>query len=158
MKKVILDATCGSKMMWFDKKNPLTIFTDIRELDTTLVDGRRLLIKPDAIVDFRDMPYEDNSFKLVVFDPPHLETLGATSWMAKKYGVLNSDWRKDITLGFSECFRVLDEYGVLVFKWSEDQVSVKEVLKLAKNPPLFGHTTGRSGKTKWIVFMKVPEE
>lgn len=158
MKKVILDATCGSKMMWFDKKNPLTIFTDIRELDTTLVDGRRLLIKPDAIVDFRDMPYEDNSFKLVVFDPPHLETLGATSWMAKKYGVLNSDWRNDITLGFSECFRVLDEYGVLVFKWSEDQVSVKEVLKLAKTPPLFGHTTGRSGKTKWIVFMKVPEE
>nr|DAJ22562.1 MAG TPA: putative AdoMet-dependent methyltransferase [Podoviridae sp. ctfN46] len=26
MDKIILDACCGSRMFWFDKKNPLTLF------------------------------------------------------------------------------------------------------------------------------------
>lgn len=58
--------------------------------------------------------------------------------------------------GFNECFRVLDDYGVLVFKWNEDQVTVKEVLRAIDRQPLFGHTTGRSGKTMWMCFMKLP--
>ena len=49
-------------MFWFDKENPDVLFVDNRELDTTLCDGRRFVIKPDEIVDFRNMPYEDNSF------------------------------------------------------------------------------------------------
>lgn len=49
-----------------------------------------------------------------------------------------------------------DDYGVLVFKWNEDQVTVKEVLRAIDRQPLFGHTTGRSGKTMWMCFMKLP--
>jgi len=31
---------------------------------------------------------------------------------------------------------------------------VKEVLELSDCKPLFGHPTGKNGKTKWISFMK----
>lgn len=49
---------------------------------------------------------------LVVFDPPHLNKLGKSSWMAKKYGVLGLDWKEDLRRGFSECFRVLGPMGI----------------------------------------------
>lgn len=69
--KKILDACCGSRMFWFDRQNPDVIFADNREVETTLCDGRSLLVKPDVHMDFRNMPYPDNNFKIVVFDPPY---------------------------------------------------------------------------------------
>lgn len=92
MSKRVLDACCGSRMFWFDRQNPDVIFADNRELETTLCDGRKLLVKPDIKMDFRNMPYEDNSFKVVVFDPPHLIHAGVKSWLRQKYGVLPEDW------------------------------------------------------------------
>lgn len=77
--KRVLDACCGSRMFYFDKRDPDVIFADVRELETTLCDGRTLLVKPDVKMDFRDMPYADNSFKVVVFDPPHLSVAGTGS-------------------------------------------------------------------------------
>lgn len=149
--KRVLDACCGSRMFWFDKQNSDTVYMDNRELEDTLCDGRALKVKPDIVADFRDMPFDDNSFSLVVFDPPHLHTIGETSWMAKKYGKLGQDWKEDIRKGFAECFRVLKPDGVLIFKWNEEQVNVTQVLKLAPQKPLFGN---RRGKTHWLVFMK----
>jgi len=61
-------------------------------------------------------------------------------------------WKDDIKQGFSECMRVLDDYGVLVFKWSADQVATGEVLKVIGHKPLFG---SRRGKTRWLIFMKI---
>lgn len=151
----VLDACCGSRMFWFDKENPNVIFQDIRKESHILCDGRKMNISPDVVADFTNMPYTDNSFKLVVFDPPHLEKVGQTSWLAKKYGQLPTDWPRMLKDGFKECFRVLEPYGVLIFKWNEDQVKVSEVLKCTDVKPLFGHTTGRHGKTHWITFMKV---
>lgn len=103
----ILDACCGSRMFWFDKQNPDVVFADNRELETTLCDGRKLVIKPDVKMDFRDMPYEDETFKMVVFDPPHLIHAGEKSWIGKKYGILPKDWETYISSGFDECMRVL---------------------------------------------------
>lgn len=114
--KKILDACCGNRMFWFDKENPDTIFADNREVETTLCDGRKLLIKPDMKMDFRNMPFEDNTFKVVVFDPPHLKQAGSESWLAKKYGVLSKDWKPYLKAGFDECMRVLEPDGILVFK------------------------------------------
>ena len=149
--KPILDACCGSRMFWFDKNNPAVVFMDNRELDDVLCDGRKLIIKPDVLADFRAIPYPDNTFKLVVFDPPHLLNVGRTSWMAKKYGMLQDTWKKDIKKGFDECMRVLDEYGVLVFKWNEEQITIKEIMQTIGEKPLFGN---RRSKTHWMVFMK----
>lgn len=106
--KVILDACCGSRMFWFDKQNPNVVFSDNRELETTLCDGRALVIKPDEKIDFTDMPYGDGVFKMVVFDPPHLVHAGDKSWLRLKYGILPKDWPMYINKGFSECMRVLE--------------------------------------------------
>ena len=63
-------------MFWFDKNNDKVIFMDNRVLHDTLCDGRRLDIEPDIIGDFRNIPFKDNTFSMVVFDPPHLLKAG----------------------------------------------------------------------------------
>lgn len=153
-KALVLDACCGSKMLWFDNENPLTLFSDIRELETTLCDGRPLVIKPDTINDFRNLSFNDGDFKIVVYDPPHLERAGDESWMALKYGKLTNQWRDDLAAGFSECFRVLEDNGILVFKWNETQIKTSEVLKCSPYKPMFGHISGKRADTHWILFMK----
>ena len=150
--KKILDACCGSRMFWFDKENENTVFMDNRKIDTKLCDGRRLVIKPDLIADFKDIPFEDNTFYIVVFDPPHLKQAGENSWLAKKYGTLDKQtWPQDIQQGFNECMRVLKPNGTLIFKWNEEQIKLKDILKVIEYKPLFGN---KRAKTHWIVFMK----
>ncbi len=51
--KQILDVCCGSRMFWFDKSNPHTVFMDNRVLHDTLCDGRELDIEPDIVGDYR---------------------------------------------------------------------------------------------------------
>jgi hypothetical protein len=152
--KPILDACCGSRMFWFNKKNPMVVFQDIRKEQFILCDGRPLEISPDKIGDFRKMDFPDKHFKLVVFDPPHLNKLGKDTWMAQKYGVLLPTWEIDIKAGFDECMRVLDDNGVLIFKWNEAQITLNKVLDVIKVEPLFGHVTGKHGRTIWLAFMK----
>lgn len=152
----MLDACCGSRMFWFDRQNTNALFQDIRDEEHILCDGRELKIRPDVVADFTDMPYPDESFYLIVFDPPHMTSLGANSWMAKKYRRLTGDWQDMIRAGFSECWRVLRPGGTLVFKWNETDVKLKEVLSLAPVAPMFGHTTGRQAKTIWATFFKTP--
>lgn len=138
--KQILDACCGSRMFWFDKEHPAIVFMDNRSFAQNLCDGRRFEVKPDLIADFREIPFPDESFRLVVFDPPHLCRAGESSWLGIKYGILESTWQDDLRRGFEECMRVLMDYGVL---------------KLLPVQPLFGH---RRGKAIWMCFMKFPEE
>lgn len=148
----ILDACCGSRMFWFDKGHPDTTFMDIREHYEELPSGHVINVKPDVVADFRDMPFEDNTYDLVVFDPPHLLKAGDNSWLAKKYGKLNPDtWQDDIAKGFSECFRVLKPSGTLIFKWNEEQIKLKDILDTTAHKPLFGN---KRAKTHWLVFTK----
>lgn len=141
-------------MFWFDRSNPDVLFADIRDETHVLCDGRTLEIKPDLIMDFRNMPFEDNTFKMVVFDPPHLNKLGKDTWMAQKYGVLLATWETDLRCGFEECMRVLEPNGILIFKWNEVQIKLSQVLSLFPVKPLFGHVSGKHGRTIWVSFMK----
>lgn len=158
----VLDPCCGSRMMWFNRNNTGVVFGDIRNETLTVTDRSRgnksgtrtLQIEPDTMMDFRAIPYPDETFKLIAFDPPHLVQAGPRSWLAAKYGKLSDNWRDDLRKGFAECFRVLASSGVLVFKWNETQVPLREVLALTEQQPLFGHTSGRKGMTHWLVFMK----
>lgn len=153
-KKPILDVCSGSRMFWFDKKNPKAIFGDIRREKHILSDGRKLEVNPDVLMDFRKIPFPDETFRLVVFDPPHLRGAGKNGWQAKKYGSLGPDWRQDLKAGVDECFRVLKPEGVLIFKWNEQSFRVSEVLSAIEREPLFGHRTMQNNKTIWLTFMK----
>jgi hypothetical protein len=141
-------------MFWFNKNHPNVVFADVRDIKSELCDGRTLEVKPDIISDFRNMPFEDNTFHLVVFDPPHLNKLGKDTWMAQKYGVLLPTWEQDIKAGFDEAMRVLQPYGTLIFKWNEAQITTNKILQVIGGNPLFGHPSGKHGRTKWIAFMK----
>ena len=147
----ILDACCGSRMFWFDKENPDVTFMDCRQYYEKLPTGHVIDVDPDIVGDFRDMPFEDDVFDMVVFDPPHLIHAGESSWLAKKYGRLDELWPEDIRQGFAECMRVLRPAGTLIFKWNEDQIPLSEVLEAIGEQPLFGN---KRSKTHWLVFMK----
>lgn len=155
MGKRVLDVACGSKMFWFDKDNSDVEFCDIRSVEKhEYYPGRYIEVKPDTVCDFTNLPFRNGEFKLVVFDPPHLVRVGEKSWTIEKYGRLEADWKEEIRKGFSECFRVLDDDGVLIFKWNEIQIPLREILKLSPFPPPFGNRGGKNLQTHWLCFMK----
>lgn len=151
----ILDMCCGSRMFWLNKSDPRAVFADVRSESHTLCDGRSLHIAPDVIADFRALPFPDDSFSQVVFDPPHLVRVGETAWMGKKYGRLNREtWQQDIRMGFSEAFRVLRPHGTLIFKWNETQIPASQIIALTDQQPTIWQRTGKADKTHWILFLK----
>lgn len=160
--KKILDACCGGRTFWFQKEHKETLFIDIRQPETFTtgigINKRTRHIKPEVIMDFRSMDLPSNHFSLVVFDPPHLLSVGDNSYTAKMYGKLNKNWKDDLTKGFLECFRVLKPDGILIFKWCEYDIPLKDILKLTPVKPLFGHKSGKQQKTHWITFMKGPND
>lgn len=159
--KRVLDVCCGPRMMWFDPDDPRAVFMDRRE-ETVKYDrgpgsrGRRdKVIAPDVLADFTDIPFPDESFDLVVFDPPHLTTKhGTTGKLSQTYGVLFPGWEEMLAGGFKECFRVLRGGGTLIFKWCEAEVPFDRVIKLTDEKPLFGHRSGKKANTHWVAFIK----
>lgn len=161
MKKKILDVTCGSRTIWFNKHHPAAVYCDIRREEYVgiwkSVKGRterKCIIAPDIQCDFTNLPFPDKSFSLVVFDPPHLKKVGDNAWLTKKYGKLAPDWPQMIHDGFQECMRVLKTDGVLIFKWSEYDIPAADVWKAIGQKPLFGHHSGKNSKTFWCCYMK----
>lgn len=157
--KVILDVTCGDRSMWFQKNQKNTIYCDKRKEEWEGVFGkkqkrRHLIINPDIQCDFTNLPFDDESFALVIFDPPHIKNLSEKSWMRKAYGNLDSNWEQLIREGFEECMRVLKQEGVLIFKWSDISISTREVIRAIGQEPLIGHRSGKKMNTHWLCFMK----
>ena len=159
MKKV-LDVCCGSKGMWFDKQDKRVLYLDKRNEEYKLKrnaaypSGAVIKIKPDIVGDFTDIKQPDNSFWHVVFDPPHIKRNSMSGNITKYYGALEDGWEEMIKKGFEECFRVLKPNGTLVFKWSSVQFPIKDVLKLTKHKPLYGHKSGKRANTHWVCFIK----
>lgn len=165
--KFILDACCGGRMMWFNKNHPNVLYVDNRIAEKGHIQGGfnpGHEVRPDMIMDYRNLALTDKSFKLVVFDPPHLSSLTETSIMRKKYGVLNAEtWQEDIAVAFKECWRVLEDYGVLIVKWNDIEIPYKKLLSLFRESPLFMNITAGNKALKnhnrsyWFCFMKIPE-
>ena len=165
MEKKILDVTCGSRGIWFDKNHPAAVYCDKRKekfqnfwKSGSNKSQRSCVIDPDVICDFTNLPFGDNSFSLVVWDPPHLTRAKETAWLVKKYGKLDDNWPKMLHDGFRECMRVLKPDGVLIFKWSAHALPASEVWKAIGEKPLFGHHSGKKMGTFWGCFMKLEEE
>jgi 23S rRNA G2069 N7-methylase RlmK/C1962 C5-methylase RlmI len=143
-------------MFWFDKQHPLTLYLDNRVAKKGHIKEKfNHQVNPDVVMDFRSLEFPDKTFKLIVFDPPHLKSLTDSSIFKKQFGCLKSEtWQADLKMGFEECWRVLDDYGTLIFKWNDKEIKLKKVLSCFSQSPLFGHTTTHGSKTTWCVFFK----
>ena len=159
--KFILDATSGFRSMWFNKHHPNTIYLD-----------QRPECEPDIVADHTDLKqFKDETFRLIVFDPPHIIRPNGRNMMqmVATFGALEPDtWRQDLKKAFSELWRLLKPYGVLVMKWNNQQIASSDMLKLLGKDPLvyqISSTRRRSDKchtqtlhTLWFTFMKILEE
>jgi SAM-dependent methyltransferase len=151
--KLVLDATAGYRMMHMNKKNPNVLYID-----------QRFEVKPDEVQDFRKLPYPDESFQLIIFDPPHLKDdhHDPKIKLNSDYGLLISEtWQSDLKKGFAELWRVLKVNGVLVFKWNDHDIRCKHVLTLFPVEPIIGQVANGDRKlhksrscTVWFTFMK----
>lgn len=160
----ILDACCGGRMWWWDKKHPLAVYMDNRvvprEHEPEIGSDKRhgsgsWACEPDLIGDFRAMPFEDGTFQLVLFDPPHVIRDEIKGHVTLQYGALpKASADDDLRRGFTECWRVLSAGGTLVFKWAGDPVRVRPHFPAN---PIVGTKVVRGGKglgTRWFIFYK----
>ena len=162
----ILDATTGFKGIWYQKNHPFVTFMDVRTGKTKNTPGtkikhrRHFKLDPDVVADWtKTIPFDDNYFDMIVFDPPHfvLDKDAPDSCLTLRYSRLDkSSYRKDLSKGFKELYRVLKPEGVFILKWCENTIPVDEVLKLSPYPPMFGSNTKSKGHTAnyWILFIK----
>lgn len=129
----ILDMCCGSKMFWYEKHEPHTTYMDIRKATYTAKDRgkvRKIEVNPDIQADWKNIPFDDATFDLIIFNPPHLMHAGKRSWLAKKYGVLDDS------------------------EWNQDQIPFRLVLATIAvdgYKPILGD---KRSKTRWSVFIK----
>lgn len=147
----ILDACCGGRMWWWDKAHPLAVYMDKREAPHGSIEQRpNWNCSPDLFGDFRYMPFADESFQLILFDPPHIIKGSGqpTGILGMRYGALKRDTaRDDLRLGLSECWRVLKPGGTLIFKWAGDLGGIDFPAQ-----PIVG--TRSRHETRWLVFYK----
>jgi hypothetical protein len=154
--KFILDATAGFRRMWFNKEQPNTIYID-----------QRAECEPDRVMEWKDLSqFSDAKFRLIVFDPPHFikPESYANQTTIRQYGTLCPEtWQSDIKIAFRELWRVLQNYGVLLFKWNDHDITFEKVLALFSVKPLFGQQVKLSRSkhhaqsTMRFTFMKIPE-
>lgn len=156
--KQILDPMCGSRMFYFDKSNKSVLFGDIRYETHWTRQYKKLEIHPDKLMDARQLEFPDNSFYLVILDPPHLINCGTTSDMAKSYGVLEKEWHADMRKIFNEAWRVLKPNGTLIFKWADKDVPLAELLYVLERELVFGDkkpAANKAGTNRFfLVFFK----
>ena len=156
--KPILDPMCGARMFYFDKDNKNVLFCDIRNETYWTRQYKKVEVRPDIVMDAKKMNFPDNTFHLVILDPPHLINCGKTSDMAKSYGVLEKEWHAGMKAIFDEAWRVLKPYGTLIFKWADKDVSLAELLYVLEREPLFGDkkpAANKAGTNRFfLVFFK----
>lgn len=163
----ILDATCGFKGIWYQKNHPFVTFMDKRKgnfrfsdtNDYKLSKDRCYKINPSVVSEWKDAPFPNNHFDMVIFDPPHLivDRNKKKQAMVQAYGFLYKDnWQQELKQGIKKLFDVLKPEGIFVLKWCENGAKVEEVLKLCPYTPLFGSNTKSKGHTQnfWILFIK----
>ena len=162
----ILDATAGSRGIWYQKDLPFVTWMDKRKGKYTSYispkDKRVINVNPDVVADWtKTIPFENNYFDMVVFDPPHLvkKPCKKLSRMEYQYTSLNKDtWKQDLQKGFNELFRVLKPYGFLVLKWCETNIKIMDVVGLSPYKPMFSNMSlernGSDRNNYMVIFSK----
>ena len=162
----ILDATCGPKGIWYQKNHPFVTFMDKRNGiyhnilsgNTSFKSRRKYKIYPDVVSEWKDAPFPNNHFDMIIFDPPHIirPNESKKSGITCEYGMLfKNSWRNDLRIGIKKLFDILKPEGIFILKWCESCAKIEEVIKLFPYPPLFGtNIKKKTSDTYWIVFIK----
>jgi len=156
---MILDMTCGYRSMWFQKQDKGTIYLDKRNLEKHRTpDNRFLEVRPTVQADNRCLPFKDDVFNLVLFDPPHIitDSFPQTN-LTIKYGYLRKNsFVKDFLYAIREGFRVLKNNSFLILKWNTTNKTLRQILSICPVPPLFGTQVKSNYKneTWFLVFRK----
>jgi len=109
----ILDATVNAGRFWSGSTRPVT------GMD---IDPKH---KPDVVGDNTDMPFDDGSFDVIVYDPPHIPNQGKDNKkdFTSRFGlVIKSSLKQGYNFNHlyppfvSEAFRVLKKNGILFCK------------------------------------------
>tara|TARA_R100000654_G_scaffold33685_1_gene58891 strand:+ start:746 stop:1237 length:492 start_codon:yes stop_codon:yes gene_type:complete len=153
--KEVLDACCGGRHWWFNKEDPDMFGLDIRSVEKGSIELQpNWSVEPDLVGSYCNMPFNDESFSLILWDIPH-KLKQDKGIITKKYGFLGENWREDTKQGFEECWRVLAQRGTLVFKWSDLDVKVSEMLNLFHTKPKAGTITKKGvNNTYFLIFYK----
>lgn len=114
----VLDATYGLGRFWTTYRPPLLIGVDVNPAKCS----------GGPPCDFRDLPYDDRSVDVVVFDPPYkLNGTPSLDDFDTAYGIeVPTDWRDRMALiadGAEECARVARKH--LLVKCQDQVVSGK---------------------------------
>jgi ubiquinone/menaquinone biosynthesis C-methylase UbiE len=169
---MILDATCGAKLMYKGLHEAFNqgelVFMDIREGDFPTFgrrkQGETITVQPDKVGCITSIPWPDESFSMVIVDPPHAGRWGKNSFMAALYG----SWDRDTFVrrfhkANDELYRVLKPGGVLLLKVQDNEGRDKIAERLLTKFKLLlkiqqVNSSGRTGhKTFWMHFIRKKE-
>lgn len=152
----MLDATGGTRQMWPCKNPPLVVF-----MDKNLESYR----PPDVFGVWEHLPFKDNAFETVIFDPPHKlgRTTGRGKWATPSHpeywgiDISKIKFRTGVYRGTREFLRVAKR---LCFKWNDIELNPDRVLTLFPKEWKEIHRLEirKNIKTKtvtyWITFVK----
>lgn len=144
----ILDMTAGYRHIWYDKNHP----------DVTFLD-RRAEVNPHVLCDTRQIPiFDDGSYDLVVFDPPH-ENTGAGN-LSQCYGkATRADILSTLAGSSREAWRLSRSEALMAFKWNDCAWTLERILPLLEGwEPLFAHGLRLPGRHKtqtyWVMLRR----
>jgi hypothetical protein len=143
-----LDATASIRSYWRNRNAAGWIFLDIRRE-----------VRPDIRASNEFLPFKDQSFSKVFYDPPHMVAgrgLWLNSLMKFRYGDLakKSDLVRNICEVNREFARILKPEGELLVKWSQNKTTAVrwaqlcemltnfELKKLESRPSRSGNPNG----------------
>lgn len=145
----ILDLSAGNGAVWFGERPPGVVAVDRRHCTET--------VRADS----RFLPFRDDAFDLVVFDPPHTN-FGANGKMTAAYGHSTMPEIRDlIAATAAEAARCTRAQGLMALKWSDRDTGLPAVLGLMPMwRPLFGHHVAQRARrassdrvsTTWWLF------
>ena len=155
---VNLDATAGNRMMWKWRS------TGPKDTGYIIIDKRclELAVRPDIRCVWEYLPFRDDAFDIVLFDPPHMVRHGEYKGiydMVYKYGV----WKRkgDIVPALFKAVREFNRVGRrLIFKWYEDSITLWALYSIFRGLWVEVHRVKRQSRgigkkiVWWVVFTR----